>query len=258
MSRIIGVISGKGGVGKTTAVVNLGAALARDFGKKVVIVDCNLTTSHLSMHLGLHRAPKTLNNVLQGEARLDEAAYVSEGMTVIPASMSTQTGEAGMHKLRATVGTLFGTADIVLLDSAPGLGKEAMPTLDASDEVLFVTNPTVPAVMDVLRCSQFANRRDTKKLGIVLNMVYGDSHELSIAEVEQLAELPVIAVIPFDREIIGSLDARKPVVTYKPNSKSGRAFVKLAARIVNEPEPKRRAPTVLLHKILRFLGMGKK
>lgn len=253
MSRIIGIISGKGGVGKTTVVANMGAALAGRFGRKVVVVDCNLTTSHLSMYLGLHHAPTTLNEVLKGTAGIDDATYRHEsGMTVIPASLSFGEGmECGTETLNAVVGRLFGRADLILLDSAPGLGSEAMSTIEASHEVLFVTNPNVPAVMDVLRCSKVAERTGAKKLGVVLNMSHGDSHELSGKEVEQLTDLPVIGIVPFDRNVVASLDSRKPVVTYRPDSKAARAFVRLAARVINEPEPKRPA---IIGKLLGFFG----
>lgn len=254
MSRIIGIVSGKGGVGKTTVVANLGAALAGRFGRKVMVVDCNLTTSHLGMYLGMHHAPATLNEVLAGTAEIDDAIYRHEsGVSVIPASLSFGEGtERGMDALKAVVGRLFGRADLVLLDSAPGLGSEAMSTIEASDEVLFVTNPNVPAVMDVLRCSKAAERAGAKKLGVVLNMSHGnDSHELSIKEVEQLTDMPVIGVVPFDKSVIASLDARKPVVTHRPDSRAGRAFVRLAARIINEPEPGRPG---IIGKLLRFFG----
>lgn len=259
MSRVIGVVSGKGGVGKTTVVANLGAVLAGRFAKRVVIVDCNLTTSHLSIYLGLHQAPTTINDVLKGEAEISEAAYGHEsGMTVIPASLSSgEGGESEIGRLKSAVGKLFGRADVILLDSAPGLGKEAMATIEASDEVLFVTNPNTPAVMDVIRCSKAAGRtRGVKKLGIVLNMVHGDSYELSVREVERLAELPVIAVVPYDKSVMRSLDARKTVIAHEPNSRASVAFVRLASHLVSEDEPRHREG--LLRRILKLFRVVKK
>ena len=64
MTRIIGVVSGKGGVGKTTLVANLGAALASLYKKDVIVVDCNVTTSHLGLYLGMYYYPISLNKVL--------------------------------------------------------------------------------------------------------------------------------------------------------------------------------------------------
>ncbi|MFH0961922.1 MAG: AAA family ATPase, partial [archaeon] len=84
-TRVIGIISGKGGVGKTTLVSNLGAVLAEEFKKDVVVLDCNFTTSHLGLYLGLYQTPITLNTVLQGKAELEDAIYTHRsGMKVIP------------------------------------------------------------------------------------------------------------------------------------------------------------------------------
>ena len=56
MVRVINICSGKGGVGKTTVAANLGAALQK-FGRKVAVIDCNLTTAHLGLYLGIYSFP---------------------------------------------------------------------------------------------------------------------------------------------------------------------------------------------------------
>ncbi|NIO44787.1 MAG: P-loop NTPase, partial [Candidatus Aenigmarchaeota archaeon] len=70
MVRIIGIVSGKGGVGKTVVASNLGVALQK-FYKKTAVIDFNLTTSHLSLYFGIHSHPITLNHVLRNEAKLE-------------------------------------------------------------------------------------------------------------------------------------------------------------------------------------------
>ena len=69
MTRIIACASGKGGVGKTTFVANLGVALA-ELGKDVIAVDTNLTTPNLGLHLGVPLYPTTLHDVLKGKASM--------------------------------------------------------------------------------------------------------------------------------------------------------------------------------------------
>jgi flagellar biosynthesis protein FlhG len=66
---IIGVVSGKGGVGKTTIASNLSYYLSQ-VGKSVTLVDCNVTTSHINFNFGFFSFNKTLNNVLRGEAEI--------------------------------------------------------------------------------------------------------------------------------------------------------------------------------------------
>ena len=90
MGRVIAVISGKGGVGKTTTAINLGAALNK-FNQEVIIVDANLNTPNVGVHLGAPIVPVTFNHVLKGKADIEEAIYEhSSGTKIIPASLSVK------------------------------------------------------------------------------------------------------------------------------------------------------------------------
>ncbi len=237
MTRVIGIISGKGGVGKTTLVANLGSVLAQKFKKEVIIIDCNVSTSHLGLYLGMYYTPVTLNQVLTGEAEIEDAIYEYHisGLRVIPASLSfSDLKGVDIARLKNSLKKLFGKADIVLLDAAPGLGREALATVRASDEVIFVNTPFVPSTMDIMKCHQVANEIGVKPLGVVLNMVGKEKYELNPKEVEELIELPVISNIPMDKNVLRSLALKIPVVLFSPNSPSSKEFTKLAAKIIGE------------------------
>ena len=231
--RVIGIVSGKGGVGKTTLVANLGIALT-NFGKSVAAVDCNITTSHLGFNFGFYYYPITLNQVLKGEASLLEATYFHpSGLKIIPASLSVDDLiGVDIEKLKSALN--FENVEIVLLDSAPGLGKEALSVLKTCNEVLFVTIPYMAAVTDVIKCSSITKEMGIKRTGIVLNMVRNEKHELTPYQIEELVGLPVIAKIPFDPNVQKSLAEGKPVVTYSPNSKASIALMELAAKLIGE------------------------
>ncbi|MBU0760178.1 MAG: AAA family ATPase [Nanoarchaeota archaeon] len=88
MGKLITITSGKGGVGKTTSSINLAAAL-NALGKEVVVVDANLTTPNVGLHLGAPIVPISLNHVLSGKAKIQDAIYEHEsGTKVIPSSLS--------------------------------------------------------------------------------------------------------------------------------------------------------------------------
>ena len=241
MTRIIGIASGKGGVGKTTVTVNLGAALARELKKDVIIVDCNVTTSHLGLHLGMYTFPTTLNDVLRGKARIESAIYEHfSGVRIIPASLFLEDLKGvDVVKIKSTIKKLEGMADYILLDSAPGLGREAMAALDACDEIIFVTTPYVPSLTDIAKSQTIAEDKGIKIIGVVLNMLTGEKHEPTQNEVEAIIKLPVLARIPFDKKILRSLSAKSPVVMAYPSSEPSREFIKVAEFVTGERAPRR-------------------
>ena len=237
MSRIIAVVSGKGGVGKTTLVANLGAVLALRFNKKVIIVDANITTSHLALYLGMYYYPVSLNHVLAGEVKVDDALYdyTIKGLKILPASLSVDDLKGiDLSRLKESIKKLFGKADIIFLDAAPGLGREAMAAIRAADDVLFITTPFVPPIVDIIKCHQVVKEVGAKPLGVVLNMTGEGRHELTVEEVEQLVQLPVISTIPRDKHVLRSLAARVPVIDLSPNSKASKELTKLAALLIGE------------------------
>jgi len=234
--RVIGIVSGKGGVGKTTVAVNLGVALAQ-MKKDVTLVDCNITTSHLGFYFGLQYYPITLNHVLRGEVSPSDAIYTHpSGLNIIPASLSLEDlVGVEINDLNAYIKNL--DSEFVLLDSAPGFGREALSVLRSCDEVLFVTIPFMNAVSDVYKCSKILSKLNVKPLGIVLNMVRNKDYELRKEEVEAITDLEVISVIPFDPAIQISLSRSMPPLLYNPYSKSSLKFFELASFLTGEKYP---------------------
>jgi septum site-determining protein MinD len=232
MTRLIILTSGKGGVGKTTLSSNLAAALT-DFGENVIVMDTNLTTPNLGIHLGMHLTPNTLHDVLKGYSRLKDAIYPHPyGFKVIPAGL-------GLNDLKGVdVGrlpeislNLMGKADYVIMDSAAGLGREAICALSASDETIIITNPDLPSVTDALKIINIAKESNVKIIGAVLNRVKGYSFELTRNQVENFLKVPIIAEIPEDPNIALSIAAKKPLIETHPYSPAAVEIKKLAAKL---------------------------
>ena len=219
MTRIVAIASGKGGVGKTTLVSNLSHVLT-ELGKDVTAVDTNLTTPHLGLHLGLHMVPKSLHDFLRGDAKLHEVVYYHPyGFKVIPAGLSVN-DLVGIDsdKLQEVTLNLLGKTDFVFLDSAPSLGREATLSLKLSDEILLLTNPNLPAVLDILKVAKVAESLDKTVLGVVVNRVNRKENELPLSEIEDIVKYPVIGEIPEDVNVQRALAARTAVVDYSPKS----------------------------------------
>ncbi len=229
MARVISIISGKGGVGKTTTAVNLGASLV-EMGRDVTIIDGNLTTPNLSLHLGIPLYPITLHDVLKGNAYLTEAIYIHpSGIKVIPASLSVDALKGlKPKKLQNVIRTLSGKNGIVLIDSAAGLGREAHASIRSSDEIIVVTNPELPAVTDALKTIKIAENEGNRIIGAVVNKIKGHKHELSIDEIQSILEVPIIGVVPEDKKVKESIAMKMPVVHYYPKSRASKEFKRVA------------------------------
>jgi len=255
MVRIIDVCSGKGGVGKTTVAANLGVAL-QELGQKVVVVDCNLTTSHLSLLFNAYSFPFTFNSFLRNECKLEEAVYLHQsGLSIVPASLELrELPEIDVPSLKNKIKEVFASFDIALLDSAPGLGREALIALQLADEVLFVANPSIPSLLDVVKCKQLASSLNPRPLllGIVLNRVKGKRYEVSIEEVRQFTELPVLGIIPEDEKVLESTN-KGNLVIMKRDSSTNQAFFELASKLVGVAYKK----PGIIQKIFYKLGLSK-
>ena len=243
MVRIIDVCSGKGGVGKTTIASNLGVALHK-FNKKVVVVDCNLTTSHLGLLFGIFSFGPTLNSFLKNEANLEDAVYIhNTGLRIVPASLDLRNIiNIDVSGLKEKLKNAFSNYDIVLLDSAPSLGRESLIAMKSSDEVLFVANPHIPSLVDIVKCYQLIDTLENKPmpLGIIVNRVRNRPYEIKLDEIKQFTELPVLGIIPEDEKIIESANKKTLVTVSNKNSSSSLAFFEIAAKLVGSDYKKLR------------------
>lgn len=232
--RVIGVVSGKGGVGKTTTVANLGVALARDFKRRVAIVDSNLTTPNLGLHFGMYNYSATFVDALQDKISIADALHSHpSGVKIVPTALSLYAFNIAKGKMRSTLDELR-NFDTVLLDSAPGVEQEAVPVFEASDEILVVTNPEVPALTDALKSIKLADSIGVPVTGVEVNRVRKKRYELGTFEIETVCDAPVVAVIPDRKEVPKSIAVGNPVVLDSPFSPAALAFKKLAARLVGE------------------------
>ncbi|MHA1852617.1 MAG: cell division ATPase MinD [Candidatus Heimdallarchaeaceae archaeon] len=232
--KILGIVSGKGGVGKTTTTANLGVALANEFGKNVLALDGNITTANLGLHLGLVYPPITLQDVLKNKLSLIQATYIhNSGLRVIPSSLTFEEGISTKHLWRK-VKRLANQYELILIDSSPGLGKEVLNVMKVVDELLIITTPNLPSIITSMKSIDLAKKMKIPILGLVLNRVHDKSYELGENEIINTLEVPVIAKISEDEKIPESIAAKIPLVFYRPYSHTSVVFKRLAAYLVGE------------------------
>ena len=232
--KLITITSGKGGVGKTTTAINLGAAL-NQFGKEVIVVDANLTTPNIGLHLGAPIVPVNLNHVLLGKARIADAIYEHEsGTKIIPSSLSIKELKRLDHsKLKDVAKKLKKMADYVIFDSAAGLGEEALVSIKVADELIIVTNPEIPAVTDALKTIKLAEDIGKDVKGVIVTRVKGTNSEMSISNIRDMLDIPILGVVPEDKNVQASLRHRDALLHSYPYSGASRAYKRIAAMIAD-------------------------
>lgn len=233
--KIIGIVSAKGGVGKTTTAVNLGASMINYHGKMALILDTNLTTGNLGLHLGFTYPQPSLHDVLSYKISLLNSIYThNSGLHVIPSSLTTEEKQYNPNALRKRLKKLASHYDLILLDSAPGLSKETRAAIKIADELIVITSPDFPALGTVTKTVELAKQMRTPVRGIILNRIKNKRYELRKNDVEGCMELPVLSMIPEDEKVSESVAARMPVIMYNPKSPASKAFRQLSAAILEE------------------------
>jgi|Deesub1362A_J573_1020465.scaffolds.fasta_scaffold00105_74 septum site-determining protein MinD len=227
--KVISVISGKGGVGKTTTVANLCAALTL-FKKRVIAIDGNISGPNLGLQCGVYSSPYDLIDVLNGEVPIEKTiCECPNGLRIIPAPISLNIPDVSLANIKSSLFRLY--EEFVLVDSSPGLGKEIYPTLEISDEVLVVTNPEIPAVTEALRAVELCRLKNVPVMGVVLNRIRNEKGELPYEEVRDIFDIPILAAVPEDPKVREAIAEGVPVIFYKPYSGSAIEFKRLGARI---------------------------
>jgi MinD-like ATPase involved in chromosome partitioning or flagellar assembly len=231
MPRIIAVLSGKGGVGKTTLASNIATSLALDFKKSVAVVDGNITAPSLGLHFGFHeKFPVSLNDVLEGKLSIKRCIYTHPtlGVAIIPCNFAFYS-DKHIEKLSGVLKDL--DYDYIIIDGAPGLGKEPIAALQAAKEVIAITVPQFVDVSNALKTLQLARKAKKRVLGIVLNRITGHRHEISEKEISDLCECSILAEIPEDKEVQEATYAGLPVVAYNPKARASAQFRRVAGHV---------------------------
>ena len=170
MGKVIGIVSLKGGVGKTSVVTALGAAIS-EFNKKVLLVDANFSAPNLGVHLNLINPEVTLHQVLNRTANMSDSIYELEHFDVVP-SMIFHNLEINPLKLREKLKYHKQKYDTILLDSAPALNEEGLAPVLASDELFVVTTPDYSTLSTTLKFIKYIKQRGKNVDGIILNKVH--------------------------------------------------------------------------------------
>lgn len=248
MTRVYGVASGKGGVGKSSITVNLAAAMARS-GLSVGVLDADIYGHSVPRMLGIERPPTQVEKMIM-PPQAHGVRVISTGMFTRGNEPVTWRGPMLHRALEQFLSDVFwGDLDVLLLDLPPGTGDIAisLAQLVPSSELLVVTTPQLAATEVAERAGTIAVQTRQNVVGVVENMawlpcphcgervdVFGSGGGAAVAErlTRVLGhDVPLLAQIPVDVRLREGGDNGVPLVVAEPDSEASKALRAVANRL---------------------------
>ncbi|KJU83263.1 flagellar number regulator FleN [Candidatus Magnetobacterium bavaricum] len=241
--RTIAVASGKGGVGKTNVVANLAIALQKA-GRKVLILDADLGLSNIDVLL--HLAPKyNIQHVLDGEMKLKDIVIEGPyGIKILPAASGVQEmtdlDEFQRLRLLEEFESLEEDIDVLLIDTAAGIGKNVAFFCIAAQDIIIVTSPQPTAITDAYALIKVLyTGYQEKSLNVLVNSAHDETEAkdvftrlLNTVEKFLHISLDYLGFIPFDDAVTKSGMKQTAFVVAYPDSKASKKVAELAAKIL--------------------------
>jgi flagellar biosynthesis protein FlhG len=249
-TRVIAISSGKGGVGKTFATVNLSVMLAR-MGKRVLILDGDLGLANVDLMVGL-KPLWNLSHVISGERSLSDVIIeAGSGVHIIPGGsgieklVSLDYGER-LSLLEAIEESAF-NYDYLIIDTPSGIGADVMFFNQAAHQVICVISPDVTSLTDTYALLKLLRRRHGEvAVKILVNFVGRtiksasvEAHEIftrlsSVVDRFLHIKISCVGYVPADELVREALEEQRPLVERFPHSDSCRCLTKIAKRIDEE------------------------
>ncbi|MDG6243861.1 MAG: cell division ATPase MinD [Methanolobus sp.] len=232
------IISGKGGVGTTTASINLSSALA-GFAKKTLIIDADVGMPAIGLMLGLETSKATLHDVLSGTAELKEAIYDGpNNLHVLPGSISLHSFvNANSEIIGDILESVREKYDFIILDSPTGINKNSIFSISIADEIIQVMTPDIVSLAGAMKIKAISDNLEKPFRGVLLNRAGITQNELSREKIESTLGLRILETIAEDKNVNNSLAFKSPVVIKYPGLPTAVSFNRQAAEIAGIKVP---------------------
>ena len=243
MSEVYVITSGKGGVGKTTTSANLGAGLALQ-GKKVVLVDADIGLRNLDVVMGLeNRIVFDIIDVIEGNCRIKQALIKDKRyptLHLLPAAQTKDKDAITPEQMKKLCEQLREDFDYIILDCPAGIEQGFKNAIAGADKAIVVTTPEVSAVRDADRIIGLLEAAEVREPMLVLNRIKVNmvkrGEMMALEDVTEILAIDVLGVVPDDEGIVISTNRGEPCVADE-NSFAGQAFRDIVRRMLGETVP---------------------
>lgn len=241
--KTIVVTSGKGGVGKTTTVANIGTMLAK---KKysVCLLDADIGLRNLDVVMGLeNRIVYNLVDVIEGTCRTAQAMIRDRklnNLCMIPAAQTREKNSVQPEQMKALCEELVEEFDFIIIDCPAGIEQGFKNAVAGAQTAVVVTTPEVSAIRDADRVIGLLEANLLRDIHLIINRLNhrmvkkGDM--MSTADILSLLAVPLLGVVPESEDVVISTNRGVPLV-HQRGSRAGRAFTQIAARLNGEEVP---------------------
>lgn len=241
MGKIIAVVSGKGGTGKTSFTANTGLALA-SLGQRVLYMDCDITLRNLDLALGLSdRALMDFSDVLAQRCTLEQAVVAHRQyptLDLLTAPMADKPLPLTVRQLAALAKEIRERYDWCLMDAPAGLGQGFKMAACMADQVIVVTTTDISAMRDAQRTAMELSSFPANAVHLVVGRVSRKTLRTlhtTIDDAIDTAGLPLLGVVPEDEDVPYCLN--RGLVLRERNYYAARAYENIAKRIMGRKTP---------------------
>ncbi|MGC9310537.1 MAG: P-loop NTPase [Candidatus Aenigmatarchaeota archaeon] len=230
--KIIGISSGKGGVGKTTFSINLSAALYEQ-GFENILIDGDISNANLSVQLGLQHNSITVQDLVSEKLNPLHAIRIHpSGIRVLPAAISLDKANVDISNIKHH---LTPVQETFLMDFPPGVAKNTEDLMNVCDEIIVLTTPEMTSITDALKTIELAKELRRPVLGVVVNRVTGDRYELTTGEVQMMCETHLLGSISDDPKVKRANFECVPYIFRFPFSRVSFETRTIASRVLGRP-----------------------
>ncbi|MGN0144413.1 MAG: MinD/ParA family protein [Clostridium sp.] len=243
-SKIITITSGKGGVGKSNFVVNLGITL-QNMGKKVVIFDADLGMGNDDVLMGLYPKNNIFDIIFTDLTIQDIIIEGSAGVSLIPAGSGLNKVQELSEKERNIFLSKLSELDnfdYILIDTGAGVSRDILSFISASEDLIIITTPEPTSLTDaysLIKAADYFKLKDRAK--VIVNKAFGKEEGFETFSrlnraVTKFLEIKVeyLGYILDDKKVVKGVRVQKPFVTLYPSCDAAKNIEDIAIKIIGQ------------------------